>query len=63
MEPLPKQITPLVLEDLRQAAQYLEELADAPNTLGRDALLARRYAAKLWSASQAVERFFRERQR
>ena len=71
MGPLPDPIPSLVLEDLRQAAQYLEELAVAPDTRVQAAILARRHAARLWSASQAVERLMaavepmvsRERQR
>jgi len=54
--PLPNPIASLVLEDLRAAAMYLETLGDAPNTVGRVALDARRHANRLWNASQAFER-------
>jgi hypothetical protein len=46
-------IAKLLLEDLRGAASYLEELGDGP---AATAAIAREHARRLWSASQAVER-------
>lgn len=53
---LPNGIAPFVLEDLRRAALYLEELGDADTTNTRDQASARQHAVRLWAASQAVER-------
>jgi hypothetical protein len=52
---LPNPIASLVLEDLRRAACYLDELADEPNPTV-NAATAHGHAVRLWSASQAVER-------
>jgi hypothetical protein len=53
---LPNPIAALMLEDLRRAASYLDELAYAlpPNT--RASATAHQHAVRLWAASQAVER-------
>lgn len=50
---LPNPIAALMLEDLRGAAYYLEQLVGG---VTMDAAVARRHALRLWSASQAVER-------
>jgi hypothetical protein len=50
---LPHPIAELLLEDLRRAALYLDELGAGP---ARDAATARNHATRLWAASQAVER-------
>lgn len=53
---LPTPIPSLLLEDLREAAHYLEELGAAPETRPRDVHMARKHSLRLWSAAQAVER-------
>jgi len=53
---LPNPIASLMLDDLRRAAIYLEELSDADDTRPRDQAAARQHAIRLWAASQAVER-------
>ena len=54
---LPNPIAALMLEDLRRAAVYLEELGAAPADWARaNTATARAHATRLWSASQAVER-------
>jgi hypothetical protein len=52
---LPNPIASLMLEDLRRAAVFLDELADAPNAPSY-ASIAHAHAVRLWAASQAVER-------
>jgi len=52
---LPNPIASLVLEDIRRAAVYLDELADEPHP-PVNAATAHGHAVRLWSASQAVER-------
>jgi len=52
---LPNPIASLMLEDLRRAALYLDELADEPSP-PVNAATAHAHAVRLWSASQAVER-------
>jgi hypothetical protein len=60
---LPSPIASLMLEDLRRAASYLDDLAarspevvPSKQTRISDAGTARAHAMRLWSASQAVER-------
>lgn len=53
---LPNGIASFVLEDIRRAAFYLEELGDAETAPPRDQAAARQHATRLWAASQAVER-------
>ena len=53
---LPSPIPSMLLEDLREAAQYLDELGDAPDTRPRDIHMTHKHARRLWSAAQAVER-------
>jgi hypothetical protein len=52
---LPNPIAALMLEDLRRAALYLDELADEPHP-PVNAGTAHAHAVRLWAASQAVER-------
>lgn len=50
---LPNPIASLMLEDLRLAADYLEQVGAGVMI---DPATARRHALRLWSASQGVER-------
>jgi len=52
---LPNPIASLMLEDLRRAALYLDELADEHHPPVHPAT-AHAHAVRLWAASQAVER-------
>jgi hypothetical protein len=53
---LPPPIPSFLLDDVREAAQYLEELGEAPDTRVRDIHMAHKHSRRLWSAAQAVER-------
>jgi hypothetical protein len=56
MAPLiPNPIAALMLDDLRRAAAYLEEIGEV-NKNGPIAMEARNHAMRLWAASQVVER-------
>jgi hypothetical protein len=52
---IPNPIAALMLEDLRGAAAYLEEIGEV-NANGPIAREARAHAIRLWAASQVVER-------
>ena len=53
---LPNPIASIVLQDVRRAALYLEELGDVDTTNTCEKAVARQHAVRLWAVSQAVER-------